>query len=289
MKKFTKNVLACLGIGAVLSGAGVMTGCSNMEITADQQNKIFNALDTANEFMGSTSNNMTNIQTAIENLNQTLNNDLENNDSELLYSDAIGVMKRAIVSFLTNAHGEWDNMRVSRKVSGEKECTYSTYKNNDDVRIAFNHSGSLSFFCIESDEYTYNGRLNSSTIAKNGDSFYVNLCNWFLSAGIERDVFEFENINVDNIGGVEVSNTGKTSIQLVITDSADEVSTTDYFDYIKVVINEKGLLESIKHNSVFINPNNAYYEEESFKVEYNVLDDSEMQGYITDLLARPIN
>ena len=90
MKKFTKNVLACLGIGAVISGAGVMTGCESKE------------------------------QESVIQLVQ---------ESDIKKSDALTLMKSAVASFLTNAHNEWDNMQVTRKSDGI-EFVYDSYKYN---------------------------------------------------------------------------------------------------------------------------------------------------------------
>ena len=55
MKDKTKKILAGLGIGLTLAGGGLMmTGCTETPVTDAQVEKVFEALNNANQFMEDT-------------------------------------------------------------------------------------------------------------------------------------------------------------------------------------------------------------------------------------------
>ena len=102
MKNKTKKIIASVGVGLALGCGSIMvTGCSDLELTQTQVDRIFEVVDNSDKFMKDY------MEMQGEN-----NNKLTREVAYGLYKTAIGIMQ-------TNVDYVWDNLTIKCELSEE--------------------------------------------------------------------------------------------------------------------------------------------------------------------------
>jgi len=155
MKDKTKKIMAGVGIGLALAGSGMlMTGCTDIPVTQDQVNKVFESLDNANNFMSETTDiisnqneKLDNLSNYLEDLNETLENQnqeltnikniLSEEDQELLVETALKKYNYAINKLLLNIDDVWDNVIIGEQGSEGVINEVHIFRKSDDSRVGY--------------------------------------------------------------------------------------------------------------------------------------------------------
>ena len=131
MKNRTKKIIAGVGMGLTLAGGGMMmTGCTETPVTDAQVDRVFEALDNANQFIEDTIAKFTEQNTALVEQNAKLDilnaelsekndklqliiSEMEKQNKDQLYEDIVKLYNHSVRRMQLNLDNIWDNMRVT--------------------------------------------------------------------------------------------------------------------------------------------------------------------------------
>lgn len=143
MKEKTKKIIAGLGIGLAISGAGLLTGCTDINLTQEQTDKILTVVDNADTFMKDV---------------------MENN--QLNKSKAYDLLKIVGVKAKLNVDGYFNNVKIvcSRHKNNDFYDTVEILKYDDDHFASVNYNKDLGDnYNIE---YVYTKEVGSEKLKK---------------------------------------------------------------------------------------------------------------------------
>lgn len=212
MKEKTKKMIAGLGIGLALSGAGLLTGCTDVKLTQEQTDKILTVVDNSDKFMNDT----------MDLLNKS--------NKKLNKSEAYDLLRIVGAKAKLNVNGYFDNVRLTftskGNILGGLDCVeFLNYDNNG-------HFAIVSYDKDWGDNY----RLEYAYVKKDGDSEVEKM--------VRYSTFEIINDNVidsqENIIEEDYNYAHSTLYSLLPLFAFVEDLNIKEEDVVSVVVNEKG-------------------------------------------------
>lgn len=229
-----------LAIG-LLAGVGVLTfaGCANVNVTQDQADSAFEAMEDARDFM------------------DEVREDLNILTSKLTKEDAIAILKKAKYTGVMNLDNRYDNVTIktSQICEGNEEVTYSYsgklsngkqfVKYEDDTYGIFVQEENMEFtqyhFHEDSDETSEWRKVSFSDITDNGsgsglsaDDLKHSIVNEFAC----KDRISLEEFSQDDITFVRINEKGNYEIELCYEEKGEPANMTYqqtfYFNTIEI-------------------------------------------------------
>jgi hypothetical protein len=253
MKSKTKKVLAGIGLGAVMCGTGMLAGCSEIGMSADQISQIMEVAQ--------------NIDKYIPHL--------------LTRENAVGILKGSIVSFMTNHNNEWNNFTVTMP-EDHGDYTYKVYQIDGQKRLFVEEwvedDQTISISYMQERDYGDVIEVSSS-----GRKNIINDTNYYTI--VKEQMLEqlFWGVSVNDIKETDITATniddnGMYHISFIAYDYEDgEYNSQVMYD---VIINQDGIITNIKVSVNEMDGGEIAIYGQDIELKYNQLTSSEMQKYI---------
>ena len=157
MKNKTKKILAGVALGCV--GALTLTGCTGMDISQEQMDKVFTVIDNADNFMANTSENLDEKLSKEDAFMQEILDLLKEQNKKLEKDEAYGLLKFAMNKATLNIDGYMDNLKVTMVSSYGEIITVNCLKYDD------SHNAIL----YTNKDWGENFHINYETTIKSGE------------------------------------------------------------------------------------------------------------------------
>lgn len=193
MKGKTKRIVAGLGLGAMLgSGAILATGCTDMNLTQDQTDKILQTIENADDFM---------------NEGKKYFNKEEKIDKETI----VGMYNYAIGTLLLNKEDVWNNLIVEMYENSQNLRNLHFFKKADGVKVLYTLENEIVDGVATSNVVSYRDSAQEIGYIPTGDTIpsFEYDCNTVLltQCGICHDLTtsEIVDYNLSETGGLFVT------------------------------------------------------------------------------------
>lgn len=271
MKENTKKIIAGLGLGLTIgAGAIAMTGCSNIELSQSQVDKILEVVENSDKFM----------KDSLE-MQAEMNNKLTREMAYSLYRTAIGTIQ-------TNAHNVWDNLKINVEMSDEnlngKNYSISLYKSTENeqcLQLKDNEKQNANdvFYLQYGDRTSYEYKGGDVEILENVKIDYLIMSNVLSPVFITAS-----DVKVSDIIGYEVLEDG--NIQITTLMRVEEIGSESghFVDvYSQYILSSDGKLLSRSMYALECASSVAIHVSAKFTFEYGKVDTSAMNAIISDI------
>lgn len=275
MKK--KNILKMLGVGVLaLTGTFAFAGCSDINLTEKQIDKILYVVDESDTFM------------------QDVLDLMEKSTNKLNKEEAYDLYKLSILKLSTNQDGILNNLKISASESREGTQNYRyeglnyLYQMTDGTKIDLNIRGDRDSF-----EIKYSTEQNTFVdFNKNGESINKTEKNEVLLLNRNENGFYAYSIfelNKDDVAGSETLENGNVKIYYTKTVlSSDEHNNYSTYMTGYAIMSKDCLLLEENFCIHWISEgedNSEFVSEDIIKYSYGIIKDADIEGYLNEALS----